>query len=53
VRVFEVEPNTVLHWFVEAAEQLRAFSCSFLCDLHVRQIQLDEGVAKVLMCYPL
>ncbi len=41
-RVFEVEPNTVLHWFVEAAEQLRAFSCSFLCDLHVRQRQLDE-----------
>jgi IS1 family transposase len=41
-RVFEVEPNTVLHWLVEAAEQLRAFSCYFLCDLHVRQIQLDE-----------
>ena len=41
-RVFEVEPHTVLHWFVEAAEQLRAFSCYFLCDLHVRQRQLDE-----------
>ena len=41
-RVFEVEPHTVLHWFVEAAEQLRAFACYFLCDLHVRQIQLDE-----------
>src|SRR5215831_6657638 len=41
-RVFEVDPNTVLHWLVEAAEQLRAFSCYFLCDLHVRQIQLDE-----------
>ena len=40
-RVFEVEPNTVLHWLVEAAEQLRAFSCYFLCDLHVRQIQRD------------
>jgi IS1 family transposase len=40
--VFEVAPNTVLHWLVEAAEQLRAFSCYFLCDLHVRQIQLDE-----------
>ena len=25
-RVFEVDPNTVLHWLVEAAEQLRAFS---------------------------
>jgi len=27
---------------VEAAEQLRAFACYFLCDLHVGQIQLDE-----------
>ena len=36
-RVFEVEPNTVLHWLVEAAEQLRAFSQSFLCDVHVTQ----------------
>jgi hypothetical protein len=41
-RVFEVDPNTVLHWLVEAAEQLRAFSCSFLCDVHVKQLQLDE-----------
>jgi hypothetical protein len=41
-RVFEVAPNTVLHWLVEAAEQLTAFSASFLCDLHVRQLQLDE-----------
>ena len=41
-RVFEVDPNTVLHWLVEAAEQLRAFSSYFLCDLHVEQLQLDE-----------
>jgi IS1 family transposase len=41
-RVFEVAPNTVLHWLVEAAEQLTAFSTYFLCDLHVRQLQLDE-----------
>jgi transposase-like protein len=34
-RVFEVAPNTVLQWLVEAAEQLRAFSRSFLCDVHV------------------
>src|ERR687887_1888032 len=27
---------------VEAAEQLRAFSAYFLCDLHVEQLQLDE-----------
>jgi len=25
-RVFEVDANTVLHWLIEAAEQLRAFS---------------------------
>src|SRR5207247_11200219 len=40
-RVFDVDPNTVLHWLVEAAEQLRAFSASFLCDLHVEQLQLE------------
>jgi transposase-like protein len=37
-RVFEVDPNTVLQWLVEAAEQLRAFSASFLCDVHVTQL---------------
>ena len=41
-RVFEVDPNTVLPWLVEAAEHLRAFSCDFLCDVHVKQLQLDE-----------
>jgi transposase-like protein len=41
-RVVEVDPNTVLQWLVEAAEQLRAFSAYCLCDLHVRQLQLDE-----------
>jgi transposase-like protein/IS1 family transposase len=41
-RVFEVAPNTVLQWLVEAAEQLRAFSSYFLCDLHLEQLQLDE-----------
>ena len=41
-RVFEVDANTVLGWLVEAAEQLRAFSAYFLCDLHVKQLQLDE-----------
>ena len=41
-RVFEVAPNTVLQWLVEAAEQLHAFSASFLCDLHREQLQLDE-----------
>jgi IS1 family transposase len=41
-RVFEVDPTTVLQWLVEAAEQLRAFSAYFLCDLHLEQLQLDE-----------
>src|SRR3989475_9629137 len=40
-RVFEVDANTVLSWLVEAAEQLRAFSAYFLCDLHLEQLQLD------------
>src|SRR6266487_941955 len=41
-RVFEVDPNTVLQWLVEAADQLRAFSRYFLHDLHLHQVQLDE-----------
>jgi IS1 family transposase len=41
-RVFEVEPNTVLQWLVEAAEQLQAFSRHVLHDVRVRQVQLDE-----------
>jgi IS1 family transposase len=41
-RVFEVNADTVLHWLVESAEQLRAFSAYFLCDLHLEQLQLDE-----------
>src|SRR5437870_9539684 len=41
-RVFEVDPNTVLQWLVEAAEQLQAFSRPVLHDVRVRQVQLDE-----------
>jgi hypothetical protein len=41
-RVFEVNPNTVLQWLVDAAEQLRAFSHHFLHDMNVNQVQLDE-----------
>jgi len=41
-RVFEVAPNTVLHWLVEAAEHLQAFTSYFLCEVHVQQLQLDE-----------
>jgi IS1 family transposase len=41
-RVFEVDPDTVLQWLVEAAEQLRAFSRHVLHDVRVTQVQLDE-----------
>jgi IS1 family transposase len=44
-RVFETDPNTVLHWLVEAAERLRTFSAYFLCEVHVTQLQLDEVYA--------
>jgi len=41
-RVFEVDPNTVLAWLVEAADHLEAFSRSLLHDVQVSQVQLDE-----------
>jgi IS1 family transposase len=41
-RGFEVDPNTVLRWWGEAAEQLQAFSRAVLCEVHVTQVQLDE-----------
>ena len=41
-RVFEIDPNTVLGWLVEAAEQLKAFSAYFLRELPLNQVQLDE-----------
>jgi IS1 family transposase len=41
-RVFEVTPNTVLQWLVDAAEQLQAFSRYVLHDVRVQQVQLDE-----------
>jgi len=40
--VFEVDPNTVLQEFVEAAEQLQAFSRHTLHDVRVKHVQLDE-----------
>ena len=49
-RVFEVAPNPVLHWLIEAAEQLRAFSAYVLCDLHLEQLQLDELYAVLRDC---
>ena len=41
-RVFEVDPNTVLQWLIEAAEQLQAFSRHVVHDVCVQQVQLDE-----------
>jgi hypothetical protein len=41
-RVFEVDPNTVLGWLVEAAEHLEAFTHYHLHDLHIEQVQMDE-----------
>jgi hypothetical protein len=46
-RVFEVDPNTVLPWLVEAAEQLQAFSRSFLCDVHIKQWHPDALYAVI------
>ena len=46
-RVFEVDPNTVLQWVVEAADQATAFSQYFLHDVHVDQVQLDELFARL------
>lgn len=46
-RVFEVAPNTVLHWLVETAEQLQALTRYVLCDVHVTQLQLDELYAVI------
>jgi hypothetical protein len=36
-----------LQWLVEAAEQLRAFTIYFLCDVHAHQLQLDELYAVI------
>src|SRR5215510_14600916 len=39
-RVFEVDPNTVLQWLGEAAQQLPAFARHTLHDVRVQQVQL-------------
>jgi IS1 family transposase/transposase-like protein len=41
-RVFEIDPNTVLAWLVEAADQAAAFSQYLLHDVRATQVQLDE-----------
>jgi hypothetical protein len=44
-RGFEVDPHTVLHWLVEAADHLKVFSQYFLHDVRVTQGQLDARYA--------
>jgi transposase-like protein len=46
-RVFELDPNTVLAWLSEAADQLAAFSRHLLHDVHVHHVQVDELFAIV------
>jgi IS1 family transposase len=46
-RVFGVDPNTVLQWVVEVADQATAFSRHFLRDVHSTQVQLDELFASL------
>src|SRR5215510_12844045 len=41
-RVFAVDPNTVLRWLTEVADQAAACSRYFLHDVQVTQVQLDE-----------
>jgi IS1 family transposase len=41
-RAFVVDPNTVLQWLTEVADQAAACSRYFLHDVHVTQVQLDE-----------
>ena len=36
-RVFELDPNTILRWLVEAAEQLKAFSASCYVNLQEKK----------------
>jgi IS1 family transposase len=46
-RVFDVDPNTVLAWLSEAADQLAVFSHYLLHDVHVNHVQFDELCAWV------
>jgi hypothetical protein len=43
-RVFEVDPNTVLAWLVEAADHAATFARYFLHDVRVTQVQLDNSL---------
>jgi len=41
-RVFEVDPNTVLQWLVEATDHAAVLSRYCRHDVRVTQVQLDE-----------
>jgi transposase-like protein len=41
-RVFAGDPNTVLRWLIEVADQTAAFSRHFLPEVPGTQVQLDE-----------
>jgi hypothetical protein len=41
-RVFVVAPNPVWRWLVAAAEPLEGVSRSFLPDMSVNQVQMDD-----------
>jgi transposase-like protein/IS1 family transposase len=41
-RVFALDPNTILQWLVEVADQATAVSRHFLHDVQGTQVQLDE-----------
>jgi hypothetical protein len=45
--VFAVDPNTVMTWLVEAADQFQALSQYFLRDVQISQVQLDELFVRV------
>jgi hypothetical protein len=46
-RVCAVDPNTVLQWLVEAADQRAAFSRHALHDVRVTQVQRDALWARL------
>lgn len=41
-RIFEVDPNTVLAWLIQAAAHIEALSGYLLHDLQISQVQMDE-----------
>ncbi len=49
-RVFEVEPETVLVWLLEASQHMVAFSDYLVRELELEQVQMDElfGVVRAV-----